>query len=522
MVNTTRQALSGRCVAVAILVFAAAQAALGQPADKKAESVKVFVGKSAVVESPWPAKRVAVTDPKIADVQVLTPRQVLLQGKKSGSTDLVMWSQDEQARTLQVSVTVDLEALRTDMKALFPDAVLRFQEAGDAVVASGSFSRAEQVQQMQEYFKNRDLKLTNMTDLAGVQQVMLQVRVAEVSRQAIRSLGVNFLQTGNDAFVGSQIGTSSGGPMNPMSIGVPAGAAAKHGLPFQFTSAATVSPSVTVFGGVPDWDLQVFLQALAENQYLRVLAEPNLIALSGQEASFLAGGEFPIPVVQGTMGGGPGGSSITIEYREYGIRLRFRPTVLGDGKIRLYVAPEVSELTEVGAVTIEGFQVPALITRKAATTVELSSRQSFAIAGLISRTAGARNTRVPGLGDVPVMGSLFRSVRYNAGETELVVLVTASLVEPTSSDKRPALPGDGHAEPSDWELYALGCLESQTPAKLASSDGQALQRQSIDKLKGAGAWATYDRPAGVNKAGNKASPAPAAPATRPASRPANP
>jgi pilus assembly protein CpaC len=274
-----------------------------------------------------------------------------------------------------------------------------------------------------------------------------------------------------------------------------------------------------MFGGFPDINLQIFLQALAENQYLRVLAEPNLVSLSGEEASFLAGGEIPIPVVQG--GGSLTGVSVTIEYKEYGVRLKFTPTVLGDNSIRLKVAPEVSQLTEVGAVVISGFNVPALITRKAETTLELNSGQTFAMAGLINRTDSGINSRVPGVGDVPIVGALFRSARYEADDTELVVMVTATLVEPISTLKTPPVPGSEHLDPNDWEFYGLGRIEGEMPPKLSNADATWLRETGLCKLQGPGAWESCDQAPAHSRV--KCRPpqkaAPAAPAT-PAGSPA--
>lgn len=241
--------------------------------------------------------------------------------------------------------------------------------------------------------------------------------------------------------------------------------------------------------------MDIFIEALAENQYLRVLANPTLVALSGEEASFLAGGEFPIPVVQGTGGN----TSVTIEYREYGVRLSFKPTVLGDGTIRLYVAPEVSDLTDVGSVSISGFTVKALRTRKAETTLELKSGQTFAMAGLIKRNDDAITSRLPGLGELPVIGPLFRSIRYTSGETELIVLVTASLVEPMNLAEVPPLPGFLHEEPNDWEFYLEGRIEGKEPAKIYPADADWLREIGIDQLFGPGAWDRYDKPVGRSR-----------------------
>jgi pilus assembly protein CpaC len=190
------------------------------------------------------------------------------------------------------------------------------------------------------------------------------------------------------------------------------------------------------------------------------------VALSGEEASFLAGGEFPIPIVQSSGGAGGSSNAVTIQYKEYGVRVTFRPVVLGDGTIRLNTAPEVSNLSDVGAVVISGFRVPALITRKAETTLELNSGQTFAMAGLLQNTTEAQNSRVPGLGDLPILGPLFRSVRYQKKETELIILVTASLVEPMSLAEVPPLPGFLHSDPNDGSSILRGDSKARSRQRL--------------------------------------------------------
>lgn len=484
-------------IAVVCLIALSAECGLGQALKQPVvinggkERIAVHLGRSSVIKSPWPVARVSVTAPKIADVSVLTPTQVLVLGKSVGTTDVILWSKTEQMWQARVDVTADLTQFRADLKAVFPRCRLEAAQSGDAVIVTGDLARAQQAAELRRLLDASGLKYVDMARVVGVQQVQIQVRVAEASRQAIRTLGINAFQTGSDMFAGSTVGSSGGGPINPISIGPPAGtSAAKTHIPFLFSGDVSVSQSVTLFAGFPEWGLQFFLQALAENQYLRVLAEPTLVALSGEEASFLAGGEFPIPVVQDTSTGG--GGSISIEYREFGVRLRFRPTVLGDGSIRLFVAPEVSELSDVGAVEISGFRVPAVVTRRAETTLEMKSGQTFGMAGLISRTNSARTSRAPGLGDLPVLGALFRSVRYTSNETELVVLVTASLVEPMSTAQRRPVPGALHTPPDDWELYAEGRIEGKAPARISETDAAWLKQMGLDRLRGPGAWATYE------------------------------
>ena len=480
---------------VIVLVCVSVSLELPAQVSKEAngtEEVTIVVGQSRVIKAPWPTVRVAVTDPKIADVQILTPNQVLVQGVKAGSTDLILWGEGEtKIWQMTVHVTLDIAVHEQKLLELFPRCELELNQSGDVLIVKGLLRSAEQAAQLRGYLNATGVKYMDMTSLAGIQQVQLQVRVAEVSRSAIRSLGINAMWRDNDYFVATRPGSDSGGALVPGAGFVPdAGQSALSPLDFSTTSVS-LPGSLTAVIGIPRADLEVFIQALAENQYLRILANPTLVALSGEEASFLAGGEFPIPVPQTGGGAGGGGTTITIEYKEFGVRLTFRPTVLGDGTIRLYTSPEVSALTSVGALTISGFEVPALTTRRAETTIELKSGQSFAMAGLISNSVNAINARLPGIGDLPILGPLFRSVRYQKEETELVVLVTAILVEPMSAAQTPPLPGFLHREPNDWEVYVEGRIEAKEQAKINSADAEWLRQMGLDKLTGPGAWDTY-------------------------------
>ncbi len=464
------------------------------PRDPNGEVITVVLGRSLAVKAPWPTSRVAVTDPTIAGVQVLTPEQVLVQGLKVGSTDLILWSEDEQ-RTWQrrLMVTIDVDSYRKGLQTLFPTASLQVSDSGEVLVIQGLLRSADQAEQLHDYLGQRKITYVDMTSVAGIQQVQLQVRVAEVSRAALKTLGINGFQTDDDFFFGQRVGSSLGGPIVPaINIGADGGQLAGNNLDFVTANGGIgASPLITLFAGFPNSDLEVFLQALAENQYMRLLANPTLVALSGEEANFLAGGEFPIPVVQGSLGGSTSGA-ITIQYKEFGVRLQFRPVVLGDGGIRLFAVQEVSELTDVGALVIQGFSIPALITRRGEATLELKSGQSFAMAGLIQYSDAAVNSRIPGLGDLPVIGPLFRSVRYRNQETELVILVTASLVEPMTMAQAPPLPGATYTVPDDWELYLEGRLEGRKPAKLDPASVQWLHEMGLDQLVGPGAWDSYN------------------------------
>lgn len=466
--------------------------ALQEPAAAQATAtIDLVRGRSQSITPPWPVKGASLTDPEVADVQILTPELVLVSGKAVGSTDVLIWSERGETRAWQVSVRADVAALQTELARLFPDARLQLSQSHDVTIVSGVLPRAEQAQQLHAWLKELKLGYVDMTSLAGVQQVQLKVRMAEVSRTAIRALGVNALQGGDDFFFGSTIGPSGGGPIQPINIGPPEGASATDELPFEFNGDVNVTSGVTLFTGFPNSDLQVFFQALSENQYLRILAEPNLVALSGETAKFLAGGEIPIPVVQGATSGA--GTSISIEYKPFGVSLQFKPIVLGDGTIRLQVASEVSDLTDMGAVRLEGFSIPALVTRKAETTLELKSGQTFAMAGLLNQATNGQASQIPGLGDLPLLGALFRSVRYRGGETELVMLVTAALVEPLSETVLLPLPGEEHVRPDDMELFGQGRLEGRAPPHASQADAAWFRKNGFHFLKGPVAWATHEQ-----------------------------
>jgi pilus assembly protein CpaC len=474
--------------------------------------INIFVGQSALLRTPWPVKSVSIAEPKIADVQVINPTDLVVQGKSIGTTDLIIWGDGGNAQHAQVLVTADYNAVKLALKSLLPGSNLELHMSNDVLIVSGTLHRAEESDVLHRYLDTTaPNKYVDATSLAGPQQVSIKVTLAEANRTAVRALGINAFMQGTQASGGVQVGSESGGPLN---------AAGSLG------AVSTVNPSITSFGSLPSGDLQVFIKALAENQYVRVLAEPQLTALTGHTASFQVGGQFPVPSIQSGGGGGStpsagssatasSGASVTIDWKDFGVLLTFRPTVLGDGRIRLEMTPEVSEPSSVNSVTENGFNIPSLTTRKADTTLELNSGQSFAMAGLIQKETQAVSSRIPGLGDLPVLGALFRSVRYQEDDTELVLLVTASLVEPQSIAQKPVLPGDMHKAPNDWEFYFLGQTENSKPAAVSPDDSHRMQAQGLNDLRGPGAWASYST--GIpSQTGDAESAAPAAAATQPA------
>ena len=363
---------------------------------------------------------------------------------------------------------------------------IQIEEVDGTLALHGTMPDLTTATLIRNFMTGSGMKWVDLSRIAGVQQVQLRVRIAEASRSALRELAFGAVSGGNSFFGGYQAPGGSS-PFQPVSISpgaqpttssTPLGGTATTGSSVNQANFGfdknPVSSAVTLFGGIPGSDLEFYIQALSENKYVRLLAEPNLVAISGERATFLVGGSFPIPVVQNSGAS----SAVTIEYKEFGVRLNFRPEVLGQGRIRLEVAPEVSELSEIGSLRQNGFTIPSVITRRSSTTVELGSGQSFAMAGLLRSKEQGRVSKVPILGDIPVLGVLFRSVRYEEDQTELVVMVTAELVEPLDNGTVRPMPGELHETPNDWELFMEGSLTGATKA------GKPLARLKVLGLEG--------------------------------------
>jgi pilus assembly protein CpaC len=405
--------------------------------------LSLVMNKSTVLSTRSAYKRVSVGSPEIADVNPIGPNNILVTAKKPGTTQLIVWDDGDRSQVVDLAVQVDLAGLQDQIKQQFPGSKIEVSMANGQIVLRGqapSLVAAEQAVQLATPY---GAKVLNFLEISGGQQVMLQVRFAEVSRSATNQLGFNFGSTDGRSFFGNNIGQ-----LNPLATkdGAAGGGAVLAIQP--------PSPSVTFFGtaALGDSAFAYYIAALRQNNLLRVLAEPTLTAISGEEASFLAGGSFPIPVTQGG-GTGAGGTAITLEYREFGVKLKFTPVVLGDGKIRLKVAPEVSDLDFTTAVRFNGFVIPGLTERKLQTVIEMREGQTFALAGLLNNNVSATKDVTPVLGDVPVLGALFRSVRYQRKETELVVIVTPRLVEAVNPAQVPLLPGEKWRHPTEGDLF---------------------------------------------------------------------
>ena len=389
--------------------------------------VDLLVGRSTVLNVGAPISRVSLTVPDVADAMVTAPGQLLIHGKSPGTISLFVWDKGGAIKTYEVNVRRDLTILVEQMKQLFPGEQITVAGSGKDVVISGTVTSKYVIEKAADVAGGFVEKKENVVNLLQQQegvasnQVMLRVRFAEVSRSALQELGATWLL---DQFKSDWTGRAT-----TEQFAHPQFDDSKPGR-------ITFSDYLNVFVFNSKHGVGAVIRALESKGVFQSLAEPNLVALNGKEASFLAGGEFPYPVVQGAAGG----NSVTIMFKEFGIRLNFTPTVLGGDLINLKLKPEVSSLDFSNGVIVEGFRVPALSSRRADTEVELRDGQTFAIAGLMNNTALQSMRKVPGLGDIPILGNLFRSRAYQKDQTELVVMVTPTILRRDSTGASEGLP----------------------------------------------------------------------------------
>jgi pilus assembly protein CpaC len=386
---------------------------------KEAIPINVLVGQSRVINFDRPIGRFSISNPEIAEAVMVRPDQVLVNGKGFGQVNFIAWEKsDSKFIVFDVFVRANLSLIDSQIRALFPRDDIRLSQANGSVVLSGTVNDPSTVAQADSVVQAAGFKTVNMlaSPVRAATQVQLQIRVAEVSRNKLRELGASFAYQGSP----NTGGFISGG--GPGTVGEVAQGVIKN----TFTAM-----NVFLMGG----NTFQMIRAMQTNGALRSLAEPNLIAMDGQTASFLAGGEFPIPIVQGQNAG------VTIQFKEYGVRLNFKPTIIDEDHIRLELEPEVSTIDFANGVRFNGFVVPALRTRRARTGVELRDGQSFALAGLLDNSESRSLSKVPLLGDIPILGNLFKSTQFQKQETELVFIVTADLVKPINRDDIPNMRG---------------------------------------------------------------------------------
>jgi pilus assembly protein CpaC len=386
--------------------------------------LRVMVGKSLLINTTERLRRISVTDESIASVQPITPTQILVHGKAPGEVSLLIWDELERSRSFDLRVDVDVSACAEEERRVFPDEQITVTPSRAGIVLSGHVSTEDVFKRAGELASAYSPKVINVLTFGplGAQEVLLQVKFAEVDRTAITQLGINFISTGAANTFGTvttgQYGgfgtqTLNSGGQNPAN---------------NTTSTSTVSNVLNLFLFRQDINFGAVIEALQSKNLLQILAEPNLIAVNGKEASFLAGGQFPFPIVQP----GAGFTAVTISFKEFGVRLQFTPVIMPNGNIHLKVAPEVSTLDFADALTISGFTVPALSTRKAETEFELQDGQSFVIAGLMDNRVTDIYNKIPGLGDIPILGNFFRSKSLQKSNSELMVLCTVHRISPSN------------------------------------------------------------------------------------------
>ncbi|HEV8427392.1 MAG TPA: type II and III secretion system protein family protein [Pyrinomonadaceae bacterium] len=406
----------------AMPLFAQDQSTNATFGTKEVIPVNVLVGQSKLITFDNPIERFSVSNPEIAEAVLVTNNQVVVNGKSFGQINFIAWEKNTgRFLVFDVYVRTNLNLIDSQVRALFPKDDIRLSQANGSVVISGSVNDPSIATQVDAVVQAAGFKTVNLlqSPVKNAMQVQLMVRVAEVSKNRMRDLGTSYAYQ-SSAGVGGYANSGQG----PSSLG-----GVEGGL-----LTGTISNSLNLFlmGG----NTLAFLRALQQQGALRALAEPNLIAMNGQVASFLAGGEYPVPVVQS----GSERSTVTIVFKEYGVRLNFKPTIIDEDHIRLELEPEVSTLDFANGVKLEGFSIPALRTRRAKTGIELRDGQSFALAGLLDNNETQTISKVPGIGDIPILGNLFKSKSFQKNETELMFIVTAQIVNPVNRDDLPKLP----------------------------------------------------------------------------------
>ncbi|MGA9040924.1 MAG: pilus assembly protein N-terminal domain-containing protein [Terriglobales bacterium] len=407
--------------------------------NASAAPLRVMVGKSLLINTTERLKRVSVTDPAIADVLVVAPTQILVHGRGAGEVSLLIWDELERSRSFDLRVDVDVSAAAEEEKRVFPDEQIDVTPSRSAIVLSGHVTTEDVSKRAGMIAEAYSKNVVNVLTFGpvGAQEILLEVKFAEVDRSAAVQLGSNFFLPG----VGNTVALTQTGQFGGLTVSNTAQTTTTTGNTTTTTTTATpptttISNYLNLFLFRSDLNVGAVIEALQQKSLLQILAEPNLIAVNGKEASFLAGGEFPFPIVQP----GQGFTAVSISFKEFGVRLRFTPVIMPNGNIHLRVIPEVSQLDFANGLSISGFTVPALSTRRADTEFELQDGQSFVIAGLMDNRVTNIANKMPGLGDIPILGNLFKSKNMQKSKTELMVLCTVHRISPSA--QTPVLPND--------------------------------------------------------------------------------
>jgi len=407
------------------------------------EDIRLTVGKSIVIDYPTDISRISTSNPDIVDASPVTAREILVHGKSFGTVTLVVWSKSGQRNFYNITVEQNLEPLRKLFKETFPKEDIHVQSSRDSLALIGRVSSKDVADRAAALATPFGKTIVNNLQVAVPveKQILLRVKFAELDRSAATQFGVNLISTGAGNTIGRVTTGQFPAPSIEQATGQPGSNAAQ---PQTFE----ISDALNIFAFRNDLNLGALIRALQTRNLLQILAEPNLVTTNGKEASFLVGGEFPIPVLQG----GANSGAVTIQFREFGIRLNFNPAITENNTIRMWVRPEVSSLDFANALSFNGFTVPALSSRKMETTIELGEGQSFVIGGLIDNRVTETISRIPGLASLPILGNLFKSKEVDRNNTELVVLVTPEIttpLQPGEAKNLPVMPRDFMVTPAN-------------------------------------------------------------------------
>ena len=425
--------------AVLVCFFASLATGLHAAPQQETQTLHVFVGKSVIINVHAPMTRVLSSNPAVVETLVTSTTQVVVEGKAAGNSSLILWDDAGNSQMLDVIVDVDVSGLRNAIAQEYPNQQINVQSDGGRLILSGNVAATAQADDLVKMAGLYSGQVVNSlsTPVLHERQILLEVKFAELDRSKLDQFGINIISTGAANTPGA-VSTQQFGPPSingnlTSTVGAPTTG---------FSTSLNLTSLLNIFLFRPDLNLGATIQDLQQKSVLEILAEPNLMAMNGQKASFLSGGEFPFPVVQG----GANVGAVTIQFRPFGVKLDFTATVADDNVIRLHVAPEVSTLDFTNALNISGFTIPAISTRRAETEIELKDGQSFGIGGLLDQRTQTLMSKLPGFADIPILGQLFRSKSINRTNAELIVMVTPHIVDPVRAggtappDPKPPVP----------------------------------------------------------------------------------
>ena len=458
---------------------------------KKAEELELISGKSFVLEIDTDIERIAVGNPKVADIKAISPRQILINPRAPGTTNLIIWHKELNSALIppkiyNLTVNIDISEIEKKLKDIVPEANISIKAAGGNLLVQGDCETHEIMDKVIMVISSfvPQPAIKNLMQLKSGQQVQLDVKIAEVSRSEIKRIGLNWLS--NRSFSGHQTGVglfqsgSAGGTLGGQGVSGQVVGQSSSGTPYYENSGGILSSNVSIAStfsdafqiaiSVLDKDFLSIISLLKSQGLARILAKPTLVAMSGQKATFMVGGEFPVPIDAGE-------GSVGIDYKKYGITLEFTPVVTGTETINLNVLTGVSDIDYSTTVASGGVMVPGVSNRGVGTSLRLKDGQSFAIAGMLKENINSVINKIPILGDIPILGVLFRSKEYIKEETELVILVTAHLVKPLNRPEVPALPGEK-------EDYTLGDFDFLFTAKSGGEKNLEIKNSANENKPG--------------------------------------